>query len=92
MVFLLLDQEVRDFHKIVREYCGTHQQLEVLTALDESSLHSTAVKEYGDASLNAGAESLPLLEGRAFFVSFALRCLLSATLWDAHDCDTGFMA
>src|SRR5208283_294679 len=35
----------------------------------ETTLHAATAEQHGDASLDAGAEALPLLEGRTLFVS-----------------------
>src|SRR6266446_1245884 len=68
-------QQVGDAHQVVGEHGGAHQDLETLAALERAPLHPAAAEQHRDAALNAGAESLALLE---FFT--VLQCVLLGRL------------
>ena len=61
-------------------------------SLGETALHAATSEQHRDASLDAGAKALALLEGRAVLVRFALRGLLAAALRNAYHLDAGVPA
>ena len=55
-----------DRHEVVGQHGCTDEHLEALESFGETALRSTASKEHRDTALDTGAETLSLLEGRAF--------------------------
>src|SRR6266436_8712356 len=55
-------QQVGDSHQVVGEHGGAHQEFEMRASFEVASLHPAAAEQHRDAALNAGAESLSLLE------------------------------
>src|SRR2546425_5826472 len=85
-------QQPSDHHKIVGYYRGAHEQFEMLATFDERALHPAPSKQYGDATFDAGAESLSALERRALFERFPFGASLPSRLRDARERDTGRLA
>src|SRR5262249_3308465 len=81
-----------DPHEIVGEHSGADPQLEAVTSLSEAALHAAASKQHGDASLDAGAKALTILEGRTLLVCLSSRRPLAATLRNAHHFHAGVLA
>ena len=92
MTFFLLVQQVSDDHEIVGKHSCTNEQLEPLTSLGETALHSTASKEHRDAALNACPEALSFLELRALFERFAFRGPFSTPLRNADEFHSSMLA
>ena len=92
MTFFLLVQPVSDDHEIVGKHSCTNEQLEPLTSLGETALHSTASKEHRDAALDACPEALSFLEPRALFERFALRGPFPTSLRNADELHSGILA
>src|SRR5512132_3191711 len=79
-------------HQVVGQYRRAHQNLETLTAFGPASLHPPAAKQHRDATLDASAKALALLERSAPLQRFPLRSLLPATLGNAHLADASLLA
>lgn len=92
MTFFRLVQQVSDDHEIVGKYSCTNEQVEPLTSLGETTLHSTASKEHRDAALNACPEALSLLELRALFERFAFRSPFPTALRNTDELHSGILA
>jgi len=52
-----LDQQIGDLNEIVGEHRSDNKQFEVLGALGETTLHSTAAHQHRDAALYGSAKS-----------------------------------
>src|SRR2546422_10291209 len=85
-------QQVGDAHQVVGEHGGAHQDLEMLAAFERAPLHPPAAEQHGDAALNAGAESLGLLERFTALQSILLGRLVSSALRDRNLGDSGLFA
>ncbi len=92
VTFLFFVQQVSDDHKIVSKHSCTNEQLEPLTSLGETALHSTASKEHRDAALNACPEALSFLELRALFERFAFRSPFPTSLRNADELHSSILA
>lgn len=92
MTFFRLVQQVSDEHEIVGKHSCTNEQLEPLTSLGETALHSTASKEHRDASLDACPEALSVLELRALFERFAFRSPFSTALRNTDELHSDILA
>src|SRR2546425_1322618 len=75
-------QQVGDAHQVVGEHGGAHQDLEMRAAFERAPLHAAAAEQHRDAALNAGAESLGLLERFTALQSVLLGRLVTSPLWD----------
>ena len=64
----------------------------MLAAFERAPLHPAAAEQHRDAALNAGAESLALLELFTAFQSVLLGRLVSSALRDRHLGDSGLFA
>ena len=91
MTGFALAQQVGDSQQIVGQDGRTHEHLKALTPFEETALHAPAAKEHGDATFNAGAEALSLLEGWALLVGGSLQRLVPAPLGDTDLSDTGLL-
>jgi hypothetical protein len=60
-----------DGEQVVGEDGSTDQQLKPLPAFGETPFHSTAAEQDRDATLDTGAETLPLFERRALLMGGA---------------------
>src|SRR3989442_5735561 len=80
-------QQVGDAHQVVGEHGGAHQDLEMRAAFERAPLHPAAAEQHRDAALDAGAESLGLLERFT-----ALQCVLLGRLVTSalRDRDLGY--
>ena len=85
-------QQCRNSHEVVGEHSGAHPQFEAVASFGETALHAAASEQHRDASLDAGAKALTILECRAALVRFAPRCSLAAPLRDAHLLDASVLA
>lgn len=92
MTFFLLVQQVSDDHEIVSKHSCTNEQLEPLTSLGETALHSTASKEHRDAALNACTEALSFFELRALFERFAFRSPFPTSLRNTDELHSDSLA
>src|SRR5438094_527586 len=86
------DSWPNDRQQIVGQYRRSHQHLETFAAFGPASLHPPAAKQHRDATLDADAKALALLERPAALQRFPLRRLLPATLRNAHSTDAGLPA
>ena len=86
---LFFKQQSGNDHEIVCENCDSHQQFKSLSAFSKEALHAATAEEDGDASFNAGTESLGLLEGWAFLIGCLGRRFFPATLGNAYKFYTG---
>jgi hypothetical protein len=73
-------QHCRDPHEIVGEHGGTDPQFEAVASFGETALHAAASEQHRDASLDAGAKALTILEDLALLVRFTSSRPLAATL------------
>src|ERR1700681_2634770 len=62
------------------------------TAPGETTLHAATAEQHRDASLDAGAKALAVLELPALLIGFAFGRLGAAPLWDAHHLDAFLLA
>src|SRR5712691_2629730 len=85
-------QQVGDAQQVVDEHGGAHQELEMLAAFERAPLHPAAAEQHRDAALNAGAESLGLLERFTALQSVLLGRLVSSALRDGDLGDAGLFA
>ena len=60
-----LREQRRDSHQVVGEHSRSNPQLEAISSLGETALHAATSEQHRDASLDAGAKALALLEVRA---------------------------
>src|SRR5436309_9278221 len=92
--FLVLaaNEEFGDLHQIVGQNGDADECAEAVVAASQTTLHSPAAEEHGNAAFNAGAEPLRLFELRSFFKSLTFSRFLSAALRNAGASDTGFAA
>ena len=81
--FSFFDEQVGDFHQVVGQHRGADQQLETFAALGQTAFHTTPAEKDGDASLDAGPETLAFLEGRSFLVGLTFGRFLAPALRDA---------
>src|SRR5260370_2202814 len=82
-----LDQQRGDDHEVVGEPRGADEQREALGALGAAALHAATAHQHRDASLDAGAKALALLERRRSFVGLALRRFAAAALGNTYCLD-----
>lgn len=75
-------QQIGDSQQVVGEHGGAHQKLKMRAAFELAPLHSPAAEQHRDAALNAGAESLALLERFTAFERLPLGRLVSSALRD----------
>src|SRR5689334_13549390 len=85
-------QHCRDPHEIVGEHGGADPQFEAVASFGEAALHAAASKQHGDASLDAGAKALTILEDRTLLICLPSCRPLAATLRNAHHFDAGVLA
>src|SRR5258706_4941987 len=83
----LLDQQRGDDHEVVGEHRGADEQREALGGLGGGALHAATGHRHRDASLDAGAKALALLERRRSFVGLALRRFAAAALGNTYRLD-----
>src|SRR5258707_7752222 len=83
----LLDQQRGDDHEVVGEHRGADEQREALGAFGAAALHAAPAHQHRDASLDAGAKALALLERRRSFVGLALRRFAAAALGNTYRLD-----
>lgn len=69
--------------EVVGQHGRADEGLESIAPVEETALHAASAEQDGDATLAAGTETLPLLEGPAVLVRFALGGLLASALGDA---------
>src|SRR5258708_9200545 len=74
-------------HEIVGEHRRGDKQREALGAFGAAALHAATAHQHRDASLDAGAKALALLERRRPFVGLALRRFAAATLGNTYRLD-----
>src|SRR5512136_1392985 len=89
---LFFNQQSCNYHEVVGEHRGAHQEFEVLATLRKTALHAAAAEENGDATLDAGTEPLGVLEGGALLKCFLVWRFSPASLGDAHEIDTMILA
>ena len=77
-------QQVGDSHQVVGEHGGAHQEFEMRASFEVASLHPAAAEQHRDAALNAGAESLSLLELFTALQCVLLGRLVTSALRDRH--------
>ena len=79
-------------HEVVGEHSGAAPQFEAFASFGETALHAAASEQHRDASLDAGAKALTVLECRAALVRLASRCSLAAPRRNAHQLDASVLA
>jgi len=75
-----------DDHEVVGEHRGANEHRKAL-GLRRATLHAATAHQHRDATLDAGAKALVLLELRRPFVGLALRRFGAATLRNAYRLD-----
>src|SRR5512141_9109 len=83
--FLPFNQQCRNDHEVIGKHGCSDEQLEVIQALGEATLHAPAAEEHGDSAFNSSAEALTTLEGWAFLERGLGRRFLAAPLRNAHE-------
>src|SRR5687767_13726610 len=78
--------------RLVGKHSCTNEQLEALTSLGQTALHSTAAKEHRDAALDTCPEALSFLELRAVFERFAFRGPFPTSLRNADELYSAILA
>src|SRR5437867_12681165 len=81
------DEELGDLHQVVGQDSDANKYAEAVVAASQTTLHSAAAEEYGNAAFNAGTEALRLFELRTFFKSLTFSRFLSAALGNAGASD-----
>ena len=82
-----LGQQGGDDHEVVGEHRGANEHRKALGAFGAATLHAATAHQHRDATLDAGAKALALLELRRPFVGLALRRFGAATLRNAYRLD-----
>jgi hypothetical protein len=90
--FLCLHQQTCNCHKVVCKHGCSDQQFEPLATLGETAFHATTTEENRDATLDASAETLSVLEGWTFLIGFLGQLFPASPLRNAHKIDTGVFA
>src|SRR3984893_18352677 len=76
-------QQSCDLHQVVGEHGGCDPQLKALATFGETTLHATGAEQHRDATLDARAQAVPVLDPPALLIGFALRHFDAAPLWYA---------
>ena len=85
-------QQCRNAQEIVGEHSGADEQIEVLSALSQTTLHATSPEQHRDAAFDAGAETLSLFESWTFLDGCSFGGFLSAPLGDTDEFDASLLA